>query len=156
MRMTLRCALALAVLCATLAPVQATTITTSTYDATSTSDDVAVSCQQLKINSSTGVIDATCNKSTDNGISGNGSKLDMDTVVYCKTTYSAEGNLDWGTSSYTGSIGSWTIHLDSTGDDYVVTATCKMDGQSGSHASSIDIGDVTRGLKNDGGDLVKR
>ena len=134
-----------------------TTVTTNVYSATSTSGDIALSCTEFKIGSSSGEVEALCNVETDGTISRTGTKIDLDTVIACELQSSGPV-LIWGSwsATYPGSIESWTVGTDSTGDDYVVSGACALDGASSKPVSSLELSDTTNGLENDGGELDGR
>ena len=131
-----------------------TTVTTDTYTVGSTSADIALSCKELSIGASDGVVSGGCNRS--DGVVF-GSSVDLDDLVKCALG-ATEGSavIVWATAGLPGhTIGSWSVSLDSTGDDYIVTAKCRRGGRV-YDASSLDLGDTTDGLKNERGKLKSR
>ena len=48
------------------------------------------------------------------------------------------------------------LGTDSTGDDYVVSGACALDGAGSKPVSSLELSDTTNGLENDGGELDGR
>ena len=132
-------------------------VTTNVYSATSTSDDIALSCYDFIIGSSTGVVYAMCNKTSSGSVSGAATRLDLDDVIACSVE-SDGAQLAFGSWSADnpGSIESWSLTVDSTGDDYVVSAACAMDGASDKPTSSLELSDTTNGLQNNAGALQGR
>ena len=132
-------------------------VSTNVYSSTSTSDDIALSCYDFIIGATTGVVYAMCNKETSGTVSGASTRLDLDEVIAC--SLESDGpELVFGSWSADnpGSIESWSITTDATGDDYVVSAACVMDGASDKPTSSLELSDTTDGLENDGGALKGR
>ena len=141
------------------APVQASTITfytTDDYDAQSTSEDMAVSCKNMFLNGQT--IGASCNKKTTSGsIAPHSTTLDLTTVAYCKDDQGlANTVITWGSGTSSFSMTGVTIGLDSVGDEYVFTATCKNTAGAQGPAAGLVLSDTTNGLKNNDGSLAKR
>ena len=131
--------------------------TTNTYKASSTSEDIRVSCKNFEIKpivsvSPTATVQAECNKTLDNGtVDAVSTTLDM--LTYAKCT---DGNrVAWGTGSSDAELVGPFILLTSTGNSYVFGAYCLDDGTRYG-PSGVDIGDTTSGLKNDAGSLAKR
>ena len=147
---------------AVCAPAQATTttITTNTYDSTSTSDNIAVSCKNLQIEASTGILDGECNVALDTlggQVVANEHWLDLDTAIHCHTTVDGVVELAFGRSvSYDGSIKDWKIFVVSTGDGYTVEAECNMNDGTGGTRTALDLGNTTDGLKNEAGAFMLR
>ena len=137
-----------------------TTITTNTYDATSTSGNIAVSCKNLEIGSSTGRLDGECNVALDTlagQVVASEHWLDLDTAIYCHTTTEGVVELAFGLSvSYDGSIKDWKIFVISTGDGYTVEAECNMNDGTGGTRTALDLGNTTDGLKNEAGAFMLR
>ena len=136
------------------APAGAASVTTNTYSASSTSDDIAYSCQNVEISSAL-VVSANCNTSTGT----NSTTLDISSHVTCMTTTFNSQTIHvviWGTETWDGTISNPVIQLDSTGKIYDFAATCLPTGSTTSVRSVTAIDDTSIGLKNDSGDLAKR
>ena len=140
------------------APAASTTyVTTNVYDDSSTDADMAISCEMMKIGSTSGELDGRCNVSIDGVISYHGTEIDLDDVLYCKSNTGGGPTLDWGSAStHTWTISSWSVSVSSDGANYIVKATCQIGGSATTNVSTIDVGDTTSGLKNVSGELEKR
>ena len=146
----------------------ATTVTTNAYYASALGSDIAESCKEVEIDSTSGDVSAECNKQgyTDDNIYPVDASYDVDDLVYCKPSSSGlSSSLTFGSGSSTGSSGStsedtwtpegWSVSTSSSGKDYIVSATCKA-ASVHKNSSSFDLGDTSKGLKNEGGTLKKR
>ena len=152
---TLSLALALSLLST---PVLASSkVSTNVYSSTSTSDDIALSCNDFIIGATTGVVYAMCNKKTDGTVSRAATRIDLDDEIACEVK--TDGTVlvfgSWSADN-PGSIESWSISTDSTGDDYVVSGACALDGEEDKPTSSLELSDTTDGLENDAGGLDGR
>ena len=148
MRLSITLAAALAATVAGIGHASATTTyTTIMYEAGSASSDIDVSCKAFSV-ASTGVLSATCNyEKADKSIATKATTSDLDTVLGCD----GNGNLAWAETDLP------DVVLDSTGDDYLLEADCEAWGTNTStDDATIDLGDTTSGLKNEGGALKKR
>ena len=156
----------LAALAATLVlatPAQAvatTTYTTNLYDATSTSDDIALSCKELSVVSSTGVLSATCNYEDSSGtVTTNSTTIDLDDVFYCrKVAGRMRRLLTWGSPPANAEPApeSWQAGVSSNGKDYRTDAVCPIPNSSIRPRSGADLGDTSDGLENNAGSLEAR
>ena len=145
--------------------VQANSVTSNKYWGNSVSQDIADSCKEVSIGSSTGVLSAKCNQQQAGGdyINMKDTSIDLDTVMYCKCSNnnSLAPAIVWGSSStntctpVTYNTSDWKVSTSSTGEDYIVEVQCRRSpGVGPKH--KIDVGDTTNGLKNSTGDLEKR
>ena len=149
----------------TTAPALATSITTNDYSATSVSEDIAESCKGVSI-STTGntnpTVSAACNKKDSNGdVVTNSTTLNLGSHIWCSGK-GVIGTFTWGQPP-ANTIArwypvSWAVELDSTGDNYTVTAKCadSLKIKPTTAKQELDLGDTTNGLKNDSGSLAKR
>ena len=146
----------LALLALAVAPLaQASSVTTGGYSASSTSDDIALSCKDVSVGASSGLVEATCN----DGSGTASTSYDLDNAVYCAPgTWGSVTTmgLHWGTTVYSGEIREWSVTTSSTGTDYIVSGKCYMTGASTADTTTLDLGDTTNGLKNTGGVLGAR
>ena len=149
--------LALGVSLLSLSALADSKITTNVYSSTSTSDDIALSCYDFIIGATTGVVYAMCNKDTSGTVAGAATRIDLDDVIACSVG-SDGAKLAFGSwsSDNPGTIESWSLTLDSTGDDYVVQGACAMTGASDKPTSTLELSDTTDGLENDAGGLDGR
>ena len=145
----------LALVCA---PAGATGVSTNLYSATSTSEDVAESCTNVTIASSTGVVSASCNKDTDGTVGVNSTTIDLDDVLYCLVNTDPDYPvvLAWGTTTSHYTPADWSVSVSSNGYDYHAFATCKRGGDTNEPQSGVSISDTVKGLKNDDGELEGR
>ena len=150
----------LALTCASPAVAATTTITTTLYNAASTSEDIAESCTSVSVAESTGVLSASCNKKDTGGdIVSNATTIDLDTVVYCLVNSSDPSRdvvIVWGTVTSSYEPSAWSVSVSSTGYDYHGFATCKTPEDTGQPQSGLSLSDTMKGLKNDGGVLKGR
>ena len=163
MRTTATLIVSLALMLAATAA-QAGSVTSNKYWANSVSQDIADSCKEVSINSSTGVLSAKCNQQQAGGdyINLKDTSLDLDTVMYCKCSNNVvnQATIVWGSSStntcapYNWYTTGWKVNTSSNGNDYTVEVKCKYYSLESTHWR--DVGDTTNGLKNSTGDLEKR
>ena len=150
------------------ATAQATSYTTNLYWKNNVAEDIAKSCKDVSVASTTGVVSATCNhyrSSTSDEVDQYDSTLDLDDEIYCKCDHAISqlsSHLSWGdgAGACTGTIynpKSWSMALDSTGKKYIVTATCSTTQSGGvDRTTSLNLGHTTKGLKNSSGSLAGR
>ena len=130
-----------------------TTKTTNTYKASSTSEDIRISCKELSVNSQA-TLSAKCNKTLDDGtVDAVSTTIDIPTYANCN--HHKGYRINWGAPIAGRTlVGPFTIVVTSTGDTYFFLGYCQGGGKT--ILSGIDIGDTTNGFKNDAGSLAKR
>ena len=137
---------------------QTSSVTTNTYDANSTSEDIRVSCKDLSVNSQ-GTLSAKCNKQNDStapqAVSAVSTTISMSTYVNCRSNGRGGYRPQWGAAVSEAQTVDPVIVLNSTGSTYYYGAYCLVGSQK-TGPSGPDIGDTTNGLKNNGGSLAKR
>ena len=140
-----------------------TPVSSSNWAALSISGDTADSCRQLAVHSVTGVVKGKCNTAgaTDDQVDEVATEIDLDNAVWCdasETDDSAVLKLESGTNSGTNIWvpHGWSLDLDSTGDDYILTARCRVAGWHVTAEQPVDIGDTTDGLQNSSGSFATR
>ena len=130
-----------------------TTKTTDTYDASSTSDDIRLSCKELSA-SSQRTLSAKCNKTLEGGdVGAVSTTINMLTYVNCSGRWRYKVN--WGSASTNVTLVEPHILLSSTGDNYYFAGYCQG-GRGKIGPSAIDIAEATNGLRNNAGSLAKR
>ena len=130
-------------------------VTTNTYSASSTAEDISASCKEMAQRSG-GELSAYCNKADSGGdVSAVWTTLSMPKYANCRT--SGDGyTMQWGEQLAGIKPVAPKILLSSTGHTYLLQAGCE-DGDGNSWAPTmLDIGDTTDGLENDAGSLAKR
>ena len=140
-----------------------TSRTTNTYDASSTSDDIRISCKELDIAAlpsvtPTATLSAMCNKADSNGdVSAVSTTIDMLDYAGCQAVGRGY-RVGWGSSAANVTLVNPIVLLTSTGNSYVFGGRCAdSDGTLyGTQHTGMDIGETTGGLENDGGSLDKR
>lgn len=138
-----------------LAPASGTSVTTNTYSATSTSEDIRASCKELSVDSQA-TLSAKCNKEDDSGVvSAVSTTIDMLTYANCQATGRGY-RVKWGAASANVTLVDPLLLLTSTGSSYVFGGYCVDANNVKTGPSGEDIGDTTDGLKNDAGSLAKR
>ena len=108
-------------------------------------------------------MDAECNKQGDNedNIYTVDTSYDVDNLAYCQEDSSGlYAALTFGSGPTTTPVMTWTpkswsVAVSTDGKNYIVSATCWA-SNTHQYTSSIDLGDTTKGLKNEGGELKKR
>lgn len=160
MQVTVRTLITIALAFAVGSAAHATTITTNSYWYRSTSEDIAESCKDLSVASTTGVVSAECNSGTsDDHISAIGTEYDVDNAIYCPAkTDGTRPDIKWGTQSSSDAHlpENWQLARSTNGNDYLVSAICVATGVGSSSTttggrSTLDLGDTTNGLKNTNG-----
>ena len=145
----------------------ASSVTTNEYYANSVSEDIADSCKDLSVASSTGVVSATCNhyrSSHSDEVDTTDSTYDVDNAVYCKCDNNGQtsASLAWGTGAgactiHTFYANDWSLGTSSDGKNYILSGKCtRTSNSSWETTTSLDLGDTSNGLKNDKGSLAKR
>ena len=131
-----------------------TPVTTNSYSATSTSEDIRASCKEVSVDSQA-TLSAKCNKEDDSGrVSAVSTTIYMPNHVGCQA--SGRGyRVKWGAASANMTLVDPLVLLTSTGSSYVFGGYCDANGEK-MGPSGEDIGDTTDGLKNDSGSLAKR
>ena len=141
----------------------ATGVTTNAYYDAALGNDIAESCKAVEIDSSSAEVDAECNKQgeSDDNIYPVDTSYDVDELAYCQEDSSGlYAALTFGsgpseTPVMTWTAESWSVSVSTDGKNYIVSATCKASTVH-QYTSSINLGDTTKGLKNEGGTLKKR
>ena len=160
--------MALATLAVT-APAVASSVTTNEYYHTYTDEDIAKSCKDVSVASSTGVVSATCNhyrSSTSDEVDQYDSTYDLDNAIYCKcdnTVTQLRATMSWGDGS-SGACptqvfepADWSVSVSSDGKNYMIKGTCKPQQAGGFDKTvTLDMGDTSNGLKNSSGSLAAR
>ena len=132
-----------------------TSVTTNSYSASSTAEDMRASCKKVWVRSG-GTLYAKCNKADDTGsVSAVSTTLDMPKYANCRAS-GRSYTVQWGAGVTGITTTSPEIVLSSTGDTYVLEASCKDRDGNKWGPSELDIGDTSDGLKNDKGSLAKR
>ena len=146
-------ALALSTALSTAAATE-TTVNTSTYDATSTSTDIDISCTSLDASSS-GTVSGKCNKTgSDSTVSAVDTSLDVTSNIRCGMSNAHLTAIAWGTgSNQYWSPKKWDVVLNSTGDKYLIEAVCTSTYGVEANASTLELGDSTNGVDNSSGSL---
>ena len=111
----MRSSLSLAVFVALLvAPplVQAGTVTTNDYSASSTNTNINKSCKDLDLDS-TGKLTGTCNPKTET------TSLRLESYAEC-----VGGTLQWGSGGFIANLSGADITVSSDGKKYLLTGTC--------------------------------
>ena len=131
-----------------------TPVTTNSYSATSTSEDIRASCKEVSVDSQA-TLSAKCNKEDDSGrVSAVSTTIYMPNHVGCQA--SGRGyRVKWGAASANITLVDPLVLLTSTGSSYIFGGYCDANGEK-MGPSGEDIGDTTDGLKNDSGSLAKR
>ena len=142
---------------------QTSTVTTSSYDTTSTSEDISKSCAKLSVDS-TGTVSGDCNSAdSDGAVTASQTTLDVAQYLTCVATSWGTQlgyGIDWGTPDSDYTINNYTLSTTSSGNGYLLSATCNgisslLGLPIGWWAKTVDLSDTTSGLKNDGGDFAK-
>ena len=130
MNRTIAALLALAAACV-LGPATVLAVTTGSYDAASTSEDIRKSCKDISV-SSAGTLSGTCNKVTSGAVSGTVSTThDLTTTVVCYN--SGDRETDWKANADANNLTNYTalasgqsksIDTGSTGNGYWLIADC--------------------------------
>lgn len=137
-------------------------VTTNGFSASSTSSDIAVSCQKPAVHSATGVLKGTCNQagSTDDQVNTNETEIDLDNAVWCDANEADDhATLKLGSGTNSGNQWSpegWKLDTSSNGNDYILTARCYVAGWHVTAEQTVDIGDTTNGLQNSSGKFATR
>ena len=145
----------------------ASTVTTNLYYSTSVNGDIADSCKDISVASSTGVVSAKCNHyahSHSEQVISSTTTLDVDDVLYCKCDDlgSTSASLTWGTGSGACTVGTyvptnWTLGTSTDGKNYIIGARCTRTDNSWVYTThSLDLGDTSDGLQNSSGSLAGR
>ena len=131
-----------------------TSVTTNSYSAASTSEDIRASCKEVSVDSQA-TLSAKCNKEDNNGrVSAVSTTIYMPNHVGCQA--SGRGyRVKWGAASANITLVDPLVLLTSTGSSYIFGGYCDANGEK-MGPSGEDIGDTTDGLKNDSGSLAKR
>ena len=125
-----------------------TTYTTSSYDETSTSSDIAKSCKELAI--TLAVLQGKCNVADSDGdVTASEDEVDIEKYVYCTQGDNAFDGHPWyitygkAPSSIEARPKGWRVDTDSVAERYEVWATCtENDGTE--HSERVQRG-VERG-----------
>ena len=142
----------------------ATSVTTNNYLADSLAADIAISCKAVSIDT-TRTVSASCNAYVNYEMVVKSTKINMWSHTFCELQSDGKVRLAWGTFSDIDETGftmkNLAIKLDSVGDDYLMEADCENsdDTDRSTTDQTLDLGDTTNGLKNDGGSgggLAKR
>ena len=110
-------------------------VTTTTYNGTTLSSNITISCKKLDLDAN-GVMSGTC--TYDNNATATGFKdttIDLDTKAGC-----ASGSLSWDATDFSSSATGADITLNSTGNTYLLEATCPVDTGTPSK-STLTVGD---------------
>ena len=129
-------------------------VTTNGYGASNTGSDITTTCKKLKVDTS-GSVSGTCNKwvGGTTGMTYVGTSVSVSGNIHCVAMGQAS-YIAWGSTQSTHwSPGSWEVKLNSTGTKYLITAKCSSIGGATASRSSLDLGDSTNGVENDGGSL---
>ena len=110
-----------------------TPVTTSGYDAGSTSSGLHLSCKDLSI-SSTGTLNGTCNYDDKGEVKTKSASIDLDSYVKCDNP---NGNLVWGTGGFIDSTSGEAIALNSTGSKYLLSATAQGNCRGGDQGDAV-------------------
>lgn len=131
------------------------TVTTNSYSTSSTAEDIRASCKEVWVRSG-GLLYAKCNKQDDSGaVSAVSTTIRMPKHANCRT--SGDGyTVQWGPPVTGIKTVSPEITLSSTGNTYILKASCQDADKNKWGPSELDIGDTTDGLENDEGSLAKR
>ena len=137
----------------------ATTVTTNTYDAKSTSDDIRASCKEVSV-SSTGTLSAKCNKKPPASSPGRdpevvSTTINMLTYVNCRTRGTSV-RVRWGAAETGLTLVDPHVLLTSNGKTYIFGGYCEDSDGDKVGPSGVDFGHTTDGLKNNDGSLEKR
>ena len=130
---------------------------------TALGSDIADSCKAVEIDSGSAEVDAECNKqgANEDNIYTVDTSYDVDDLAYCQEDSSGLyaaltfGSGPSATPVMTWTPKSWSVAVSTDGKNYVVSAICWASTVH-QYTSSIDLGDTTKGLKNEGGALKKR
>ena len=136
----------------------AVTVTTNSYDASSTSDDIAVSCKEVK--GPGGAISAKCNKAdSDGNITPTDAQIEIRQHMACSQNDNGAWEFVWtGNTSSTSPTTTPTdlaVVVSSDGQNYMLEGKCK-DSQNRYDAAPLDLGDTVIGLENNDGSLARR
>ena len=135
------------------ASAQADTVVTNTYNASSTASDIYKSCTDLKADS-TGTVSGKCNKETDGVVNTNDTTISVSGNIKCGMSQGSDTANTWGSTQNTyWKPASWKVELNSTGAKYLISAQCTSLYGVKATASSLELGDSTNGIENDGGDF---
>ena len=136
-------------------------ITTNAYDAGSTSDDIALSCKQISVGSTSGILGAKCNKEDSDGdVAPAATNINLKQHVACVATADGGYEFAWPTSDSSASADAspsyFAVFVSSDGQDYELGGHCRTTSGNTSDAGVLDLGDITNGLENDDGSLERR
>ena len=148
-------AIVLAVLAFAYAMVaMASTVNSNTYDSSSTSADIDLSCTGFDANTS-GTVSAKCNKAASDGtVSTADTSVSVSSNIRCGASAAHETAIIWGTgSNQYWAPKKWDVVLNSTGDAYLIEAVCTSTYGVEADASTLELADSTNGLDNSSGSL---
>lgn len=97
-------------------------VTTNTYNGSTLSSDITISCKKLDLNAN-GVMSGTC--TYDNNAIETGFKdttIDLDTAAGCDS-----GSLSWNKTDFSADTTGADITLSTNGSTYLLEATCPVD-----------------------------
>ena len=132
---------------------QQTTVTTNGYTEDSTSSDIDASCKEIA-STGAGSVSAKCNKANTDPVS---TTKDVSGNVGCGHSAGIHTAIHWGSDTtvhWSPKSDSFSVKLDSTGKTYLLSASCiSSDGVMTANPTTVELGDSTNGLENDGGSL---
>lgn len=110
--------LAVVALLSTSPLVQADTVTTNDYDATSVDTDLDKSCKELDLDSN-GRLTGKCNRAQGSVVTAQDASLDLEAYAECQG-----GTLQWGAQGFIAHLSLADIRVSSDGKSYLLNGTC--------------------------------
>ena len=130
-------------------------VTTNTYDETSTSDNIALSCAELDVSSDE--LSAKCNRSVDGEVTQVEADFDIKNAIIC--VRSLDGGWEFAWKGAATPVGVTPARLDvdvsSNGEHYLLEGKCQT-SQLILDAIGLVLDDTNNGLENDDGALARR